>query len=787
MNYILTEKYEFENYEKINIENTLILLHNFSYVSLDIEAGGLNEHSDILLIGLHYNGTTIIIMPDMIDKVKSVINKLEHKLLLGSNIKYDLNLLFCTYGFIPTKVYDTEIADRRIYQGLQISVKTPQGLYFSLNHQIKRHLPNEERLTGKDIRLDFINKTKISYKPELIHLDYLKDDLKYLDKIRQKQLVLLKRFNKEDFVLNVSMPLVIVLSQMEMEGIYLNTDKWKENIKNNETKRYDCEVKLDNIRTTLLEQNRLPNLYPLISQGKFSRKRVFKTETVNDNINLFGETLTLKKVKDNSLYVSYKSSLDTVLICAVLGIALPTKEGNYLIPLLIGNKVSAYGIFTKDLSKIKDIQIYKKETELLNYLDDNLINYIPTAGFVLDAKALQVMLKSRKNKIGKEFIETLMLFSEYNTKITNYGLNYLDKISPITGKLHTVYRQTTAVNGRLQSGGGKAKEKDKFNSQNLPRDNAYRTSFYYPDNYLITCDLTGAEVVVMADKANDTTLMALNDSGDIHSPVAQACWRNIFLYRALFEAGYIHEPSEFELHKSKADTLIFQDKTNYEKSKNFVISKKENVQLRNDFKSITFGAVYGAYPKKIAQVLNITENEAIIVLETIKNIFNLTFQYIEQLLKDVFGIRYKDNIIKEGAGMVVFNDRSNNSIFIPPLFFEKKNKIVPDWRDINEWKNVVRNITISGTQADMLKEAMVKLYFFIKTRNIDAAILMQIHDELVVRVNKKVIDEKQTFMYNGELLTFDVIVKNIMVDCANRYLKHIKMGAEYVLAETWIK
>ena len=49
---------------------------------------------------------------------------------------------------------------------------------------------------------------------------------------------------------------------------------------------------------------------------------------------------------------------------------------------------------------------------------------------------------------------------------------------------------------------------------------------------ILTIDLSGAEVVIMADKAKVQVLynMAIVNN-DAHSPVAQECWRNIGKHR----------------------------------------------------------------------------------------------------------------------------------------------------------------------------------------------------------------------------------------------------------------
>ena len=52
------------------------------------------------------------------------------------------------------------------------------------------------------------------------------------------------------------------------------------------------------------------------------------------------------------------------------------------------------------------------------------------------------------------------------------------------------------------------------------------------------------------------------------------------------------------------------------------------------------------------------------------------------------------------------------------------------------------NTSIQGTAADVMKLAMIKIYRMIKSGELEAAMLLQVHDELVFEVEKdKIISE----------------------------------------------
>jgi DNA polymerase I-like protein with 3'-5' exonuclease and polymerase domains len=780
--YIITNGNDFGRI-KITPEDVIKLLPYWSYVSVDIEAGGLDMYDDVLLIGLYNEGTSIVIMPDVMEspRVKRLIQELSKVLIIAHNAKYDLTLLKVSFGLDASKVWCTEIAERRLYQGLGVSKKYRNGIRFNLNDTIDHHVKEVKR-TSKDIRNDFIGETRKTYKPKPIHIQYLDDDIQYLHKIKNSQFTKLNQVNKLNFIQEVAMPLVCVLRDMEIDGFDLNVDKWKQNIEDSKNNRFDSEIKLDKLRDNLIDKYAGQHKV-YVTGGIYSRDRKKPTEVFNTD--LFGAQVVV--VDDTSKkYFNYNSDTQIKYLFAILKLPLPSSEG-YRIPVFLNKKLTEVSVaYTKRQQLIDNYPTNEDE------LTELCVNGIGRAlGSVsVGIPALNEMLKAMPEHPAKDFLKELQVFSMYNTRVTNYGQNYIDKIHPVTGKLHTIYRQCNALNGRLQSGGGK-KQSDKYNSQNIPRANEYRTCFYYKDNYIITADLSGAEVTIMADKAKDASLkrMAIEED-DIHSPIAQACWRAIYLYRAGVRMSFWNDADTFETYRNSIsfDKVKTDDKVKelVRLSKEYQITKTINKDKRGDFKSITFGSVYGAFPKKIASTLNVTVEEGKIVLNTIKSMIPQTFVMVETILTEVFGVN-SYSYQQKGSGVAIFNSRSCNSVLIPPVIEQKKYDVEPDWRDLNDWKSAVRNLTISGTQADMLKEAMVTLWKFIRKNNINANILIQVHDELAVRCHKDIIDSKQRYSYNGKLLEFPDIVANIMTDTANLYLDYLKMNVDYVIEETWIK
>ena len=53
------------------------------------------------------------------------------------------------------------------------------------------------------------------------------------------------------------------------------------------------------------------------------------------------------------------------------------------------------------------------------------------------------------------------------------------------------------------------------------------------------------------------------------------------------------------------------------------------------------------------------------------------------------------------------------------------------------------NAPIQGSASDIIKRAMVKIHAFLKNSNLNADLLLQVHDELIFEISNNTIDEIQ--------------------------------------------
>lgn len=796
-------------FNNLNIDEGLSLLNtvlsrnlkkdDLALIAIDTETNGLDPYQKEL-ITLQIGDTEDQLVfdvtnKDTIDNVSQIINKYNNKIRwLGSNIKFDHKMLIVNANINMKYFYDIMIAEQRIYMGL--------GRSNRLDAMEERYLGIVTDRVSKDIRNDFASctdVTKFRFKED--HIVYGAQDIISLYRIHQEQNKRIDIYKMHRLLYDIEFPLIAVLAESELEGFVLNESKWKKNTKKSEKIKLFLEIQLDKEFRKLRKTVNVPEHKKVyITGGKFDRKRI-SSPILKPNtkvIGLFGEEVIVKvdSKANKSKYISYTSSQEVIKIFGALGLELPDKYGNKHVP---------------KVNLIKGLKNFK-------------IEYDNVDGITTDAKVLESFLIANYDIVSKKFLKLLLEHRKETKAITTYGTKFIKTYTnPHTSRVHTIFRQcvsegfrttdqdmTSPVNGRLSSGDSK---NGYYNSQNIPRDNKYRKCFLPFDTIIkgdkvhskyniITCDLSGAEVTFIADKANDPKLLELSKQ-DIHSYMATKGWRNIYLYRLGIKLSLWNNPFRFrDVYDAPRITAIIEEQVHisrkkskktkkdldilnlYNKAKDYLISKKTNSDKRQSCKNLTFGSIYGCHAKKAGLTINVPKDEGQIYIDTIKKEIPSTFRLMYKQVKQA----------KE-KGFLVFNERTNSRIWFPDALrviennSQANNSQSSSIYDTLSFKEEVsidgqaRNTPISGSQADAIKEAMVDLYNFIKENSLDCKILKQVHDELVVRFPK----DLELIDYKGVSMLFPDIVKTIMCEACNRYLNTFKMNAEYEIAQSWVK
>ncbi len=310
-------------------------------------------------------------------------------------------------------------------------------------------------------------------------------------------------------------------------------------------------------------------------------------------------------------------------------------------------------------------------------------------------------------QLGEVLFDHLGLPAGKKTK-TGYSTNAetLERLRPFHPIIEDIldYRQVaklraTYVDGLLRVADEKSRVHTSFNQtgtatgrlsslepnlQNIPIRTALGRElrrFFVPENsdyVLLDADYSQIELRLLADISGDETMIGAFASGeDVHT--ATAC--------TVFGV----EP--------EAVTL----------------------ELRKRAKAVNFGIVYGIGDFSLAEDLGIPRAQAKRYIED----YLAAYPKIDAYLKNIIQTAYE-----QGYVTTIFGRRR----FIPELAGQNKNL-----RSFGE--RVAMNSPIQGSAADIIKIAMVRVDERLRALGLDARLILQVHDELIVEAHRDCADE----------------------------------------------
>ena len=148
--------------------------------------------------------------------------------------------------------------------------------------------------------------------------------------------------------------------------------------------------------------------------------------------------------------------------------------------------------------------------------------------------------------------------------------------------------------------------------------------------------------------------------------------------------------------------------------------------MRKRAKAVNFGIVYGIGDFSLSQDIHVTKKEAAEYIASYKH----KYPKIEE---------YLDNIIKEAYEMGYVTTKFGRRRYIPELTSSKMML-----KKFGE--RVAMNSPIQGTAADIMKIAMINTYNALRRAGIDAHIILQVHDELIVEAAENCADEAKAIL-----------------------------------------
>lgn len=310
-------------------------------------------------------------------------------------------------------------------------------------------------------------------------------------------------------------------------------------------------------------------------------------------------------------------------------------------------------------------------------------------------------------------VKILREYRGYEKLVSAFGENLLSKINPITNRIHPDFNQLGAATGRFSC--------NNPNFQQIPRqsENApFRSCFNPEPGYkLVTTDYSTFEMRIMAELSGDANLIdAFKRGVDVHSHTA---------------------------------ALMF----GLEMSDDFA---KKHPDERFAAKSINFGLMYGRGPTSLARQLGISPEKG--------------REYLEKYFKSYPGVqKYLDRVSKEAVKKGWSTTPAGRK-----RWYVQPDPTDPDHtRKIAHIQRQAKNHPIQGTNADAIKYALVFLTEKIKERNIDASIVLTVHDEVVCEVREDQAEE------------WAVIQSNEMIRAGQLFIKKVPIESKPFVGDVW--
>ncbi len=375
---------------------------------------------------------------------------------------------------------------------------------------------------------------------------------------------------------------------------------------------------------------------------------------------------------------------------------------------------------TKTLNSIEE-EVYKVSGNEFNLSSPKQLGELLFEKLDLDRK------KSRKTKTGwstdagvLEKLESdhpiVKMIIEHRT-ISKLLNTYVDALPLLiekeTGRVHTDFNQAVTATGRLSSSNP--------NLQNIP----VRTEFsrrirkaFLPqkDWKLLSADYSQIELRILTHLSGEEVLKnAFLKNEDVHSLTA----------KILFEKDSI------------------------------------NADERRIGKTINFGVIYGMGAQRFARSTGVSIIEAKYFLSKFKERYPAVFNFLEYqerlalsqgFVETFLGRRRYFHFNKNGLGRLLGTPPSEIDLTTARRAGMEAQQL-----------RAAANAPIQGSSADIIKLAMIQLHSALRKTGLAAKILLQVHDELVLEVDPKDLEETkllvQNTMENAVKLSVPLIVE----------------------------
>ncbi|MDG2397939.1 MAG: DNA polymerase I, partial [Candidatus Marinimicrobia bacterium] len=220
----------------------------------------------------------------------------------------------------------------------------------------------------------------------------------------------------------------------------------------------------------------------------------------------------------------------------------------------------------------------------------------------------------------------------------------------------------------------------------------------------------------------------------------------------IFSADYSQIELRIMAHLSKDEALVDafnkgEDIHTRTAADVFNISMEDVIpEMRRTAKIVNFGLLYGAGPFRMSQELGIPQKEAKAIIEAYFERYSGIKNYIESTVEKAREFQYVETML--GRRRPVWDIDSTNHLHREAA------------------KRMAINMPIQGTNAEMIKLAMVAIQKKIESELMESKMVLQVHDELVFEVRDEELDTLKSLVI-AEMESALPLSVPIVVDCGH--------------------
>ena len=388
-------------------------------------------------------------------------------------------------------------------------------------------------------------------------------------------------------------------------------------------------------------------------------------------------------------------------------------------------------LYEELLSKLESVESLKKLNEDIEIPLIEVLSEMEQNGAVLNSKILKAQSKDLENRIKKIEKKAYVLAGD------EFKLGS-------TKQLREIFFDKLGYRVIKKTPGGQPSTDEKVLAElaeeyELPKILLeHRTLSKLKSTYT---DKLPSQISISTGKVHTSFHQAVTTTGRLSSsdpnlqniPIRTEDGRRI---RQAFEPSKGHkfvsaDYSQIELrvmaHMSKDEGLLtaFQDGEDvHSKTASEVFNvdiEAVTTDLRRNAKAINFGLIYGISAFGLGKQLNINRN--------------LAAEYMAMYFEKYPGVKKYMETTKDFAAENGYVE----TLFGRRLYLRDINASNAMRRQASERAAI--NAPVQGTAADIMKIAMIKMHQLIKETNVEAKLILQVHDELILDTPNKEIDE----------------------------------------------